>query len=202
MIPLDWNEHWALHGEPEGASKFAMEMAERVGRFIVEHDVRNAADFGCGPATTLFNLALMHPSIDFYGFDIAESVIRQNGKRAEEGGYGNLFFEIDSLPAPKTFRRFDLVLCFSTLHYIKDIDEAIRSLFRLVNPGGHLIFNYPNIYSKKAKEKELLPDDEYSRRRFSVLLSGKNVTSQRKIRGPLKFIRENSTRLRYTMYML
>ena len=133
----------------------------------------------------MFKLALMHPSIDFFGFDIAESVIGQNRKRAEEGGYGNLFFEIDSLPAPKTLRRFDLVLCFSTLHYIKDIDEAIRSLFRLVNPGGHLIFNYPNIYSKKAKEKEILPDDEYSRRRFSVLLSGKNVTSQRKIRRTL-----------------
>jgi len=78
------------------------------------------------------------------------------------------------------------------LHYIKDIEEAIRSLFRLVNPGGHLILNYPNLYSKKAKEKEILPDDGYSRRRFSLLLSGENVTSQRKIRrilgvNPRKF---------------
>jgi len=182
MAPIDWNEHWALHEEPEGATQFAVEMAERVGRFIDERDVSDAADFGCGPATTLFELAGMYPSIGFFGFDIAESVIRENRERAEEGGHGNLFFEIDSLPAPKTLRRFDLVLCFSTLHYIKDIEEAIRSLFRLVNPGGHLIFNYPNVYSKKTKEKEILPDDEYSRRRFSSLLSGENLTSQRKIR--------------------
>ncbi len=124
----------------------------------------------------------MYHSIDFFGFDIAESVIRENRERAEEGGHGNLFFEIDTLPTPKTLRRFDLVLCFSTLHYIRDIEEAIRSLFRLVNPGGHLIFNYPNVYSKKAKEKETLPDDGYSRRRFSFFLSGENMTSQRKIR--------------------
>lgn len=182
MTPIDWNEHWALHEEPEGATQFAVEMAERVGRFIDERDVRDAADFGCGPATTLFELVRMYPSIDFFGFDIAESAIRENRERAEEGGHGNLFFEMDSLPAPKTLRRFDLVFCFSTLHYIKDIEEAIRSLFRLVNPGGHLIFNYPNLYSKKAKEKEILPDDGYSRRRFSLLLSGENVTSQRKIR--------------------
>jgi SAM-dependent methyltransferase len=182
MAPIDWNEHWALHREPEGATQFAVEMAERVGRFIDERDVRDAADFGCGHATTLFELAGMYPSIDFFGFDIAESVIRENRERAEEGGHGNLFFEMDNLPTPKTLRRFDLVLCFSTLHYIRDIEEAIRSLFRLVNPGGHLIFNYPNVYSKKAKEKETLPDDGYSRRRFSFLLSGENMTSQRKIR--------------------
>jgi SAM-dependent methyltransferase len=182
MTPIDWNEYWTLHEEPEGATRFAVEMVERVSRFIDKHDVCYAADFGCGPATTLFELAGMYPSIDFFGYDIAESVIRQNMERAEKGGQGNLFFETDSLPAPKTLRRFDLVLCFSTLHYIKEIEEAIRSLFWLLNPGGHLIFNYPNVYSKKAKERELLPDDEHLRRRFSVLLSGANVTSQRKIR--------------------
>lgn len=186
MTPIDWNEHWALHREPENATQFAIEMAERVGRFIDERDIRDAADFGCGPATTLFKLAKMYPSIDFFGFDIAESIIRKNRERAKKGGHDNLFFEQDSLPTSKTLRRFDLVLCFSTLHYIGDIDEAIRSLFWLVNPGSHLIFNYPNVYSKKAKEEEILPDDEYSRRRFSVLLSGKNVTSQRKIRRILR----------------
>ena len=177
MTPIDWNEHWTIHEEPEGATRFAVEMAGRVGSFIDKRDVRYVADFGCGPATMLFELADIYPSIDFFGFDIAESVIRQNRERAEEGGHGNLFFEIDSLPVPKTLHRFDLVLCFSTLHYIKYIEEAIRSLFRLVNSGGYLIFNYPNIYSKKAKERELLPDDEHLRKRFSVLLSGENVTS-------------------------
>ena len=182
MDEIDWNKHWTQTEEPEGATKFAVKMAERVGIFIDESDVREAADFGCGPATMLFELANRYPSIDFYGFDIAESVIVRNREKAGKAGYGNLFFEVDSLPAPKTFRRFDLVLCFSMLHYIKDINEAIRSLFRLVNPGGHLIFNYPNLYSLKAKERETPQDDKYTRRRFSVLLSGENVISQRKIR--------------------
>jgi SAM-dependent methyltransferase len=181
MAPIEWNEHWALNREPEGATKFAVEMAARVGRFIDERDVRYAADFGCGPATTLFELAGMYPSIDFYGFDIAESVTRNNKEKAEKDGFRNIFFETDGLPGTRTLRRFDLVLCFSTLHYINDIDSALRSLFELVNPRGHLIFNYPSIHTKRMFEKDYR-GDEYMEKRFSVLLSGDNVTSQREIR--------------------
>ena len=144
-------------------------------------DVRDAADFGCGAATTLFELAGMYPLIDFYGFDIAESVIRKNKEKAEKDGLRNIFFETDELPDTRTLLRFDLVICFSTLHYIKDIGSALRSLIELVNPYGHLIFNYPNIHTKRSYEKDVQQGDECMKKRFSILLSGDNVTSQREI---------------------
>jgi len=181
MAAIDWNEHWTLNDESKGATEFALEMADRLGIFIDERDIDNVADLGCGPATTLFELAGMYPRIDFYGFDIAESIISKNKEKAEKEGLRNIFFETDELPDTRTLRRFDLVICFSTLHYIKDIGSALRSLFELVNPHGHLIFNYPNIHTKRSYEKDIPQGDECMKKRFSILLSGDNVTSQREI---------------------
>ncbi len=181
MASIDWNEHWTLNDESKGATEFAVEMADRLGRFIDERDIDNVADLGCGPATTLFELAGMYPRIDFYGFDIAESVIRKNKEKAEKDGLRNIFFETDELPDTRTLLRFDLVICFSTLHYIKDHGSALRSLFELVNPCGHLIFNYPSIHTKRSYEKDIHQGDKCMTKRFSILLSGDNVTSQREI---------------------
>ncbi len=192
MASIDWNEHWTLNDESKSATEFALEMADRLCRFIDERDIDNVADLGCGPATTLFELAGNYPRIDFYGFDIAESVIRKNEEKAEKAGLRNIFFETDELPDTRTLRRFDLVICFSTLHYLKDIGSALRSLFELVNPYGHLIFNYPNIHTKRSYEKDIQRGDECMKNRFSILLSGDNVTSQREINRllgvrPMKF---------------
>ncbi|MGQ9506881.1 MAG: methyltransferase domain-containing protein [Candidatus Bathycorpusculaceae bacterium] len=30
-------------------------------------------------------------------------------------------------------RKYDLVLCFATLHYVKEIEKAIKDLFNLVD---------------------------------------------------------------------
>ena len=182
MAPIDWSKHWKLNEEPECATQFALEMAEKLRAFIDEHDVNEVADIGCGPASTLFELARTYPSLIFYGFDIANTVVTKNRERAEREGLHNILFECEVLPHPRTLRKFDLVLCFSTLHYVEEVQEAILSLFGLVKPEGYLVFNYPNIHSKRAKENEIQPNDELMLKRFSVLLSGVNITSQREIK--------------------
>ena len=48
------------------------------------------------------------------------------------------------LPEPEVDRRFDLVYCYATLHYVEAVERALRALYELVRPGGHLVFNYPN----------------------------------------------------------
>ena len=105
MAPLDWNKHWELNEEPEGATQFALEMAERLRAFIDEHDVCEVADIGCGPASTIFELARTYPSLNFHGFDIAKTIITKNQERAEKEGLCNLFFETDSLLYPWTSQR-------------------------------------------------------------------------------------------------
>lgn len=181
MASIDWDEHWREGEEPEGARRFAVEMAARLGEFIKTREIKRFADFGCGPATTLFESAAMFPGIQFFGYDTAASILEKNREKARELGLVNLHFEQDVLPNPKTKGKFDTITCFSTLHYVMDIERAIGVLFGLLGPGGYLIFNYPNRYTRTAKRNEIDPDEEYTKRRFALVLEGKNLTSMKKI---------------------
>ncbi len=177
----DWDKHWETNEEPEGARDFAEEMADKLKEFMRGKGIESVADYGCGPATTLFRLAEHFIDIDFYGYDMAASIIHKNTEKAREIGLMNLSFVQDSLPNPRKTKTFDLVTCFATLHYVEKIELAIKRLFERVNPGGYLIFNYPNTYLRKIFQEDIQPDDEEMKRRFTLLLAGRNLISQRRI---------------------
>jgi trans-aconitate methyltransferase len=181
MAEFDWEKHWERGEEPEGARQFALRFAEMLAGFIEENRIESVADYGCGPATTIFALTRRFPEVSFHGFDAAASIISKNRERARLEGVENIRFEIDGLPHPQSVQRFDLVTCLSTLHYVENVEGALGALYGLLNPGGHMIFNYPSRYTRWAKIREIPPDDEKNRRRFSVLLAGRNLTSQRRI---------------------
>jgi SAM-dependent methyltransferase len=182
MSSIDWDKHWETNEEPEGARDFAEKMADRLREFMRGKGIGSVADYGCGPATTLFRLADHFTDIDFYGYDIATSIIQKNTEKARGLGLMNLSFVQDSLPNPRKTKTLDLVTCFATLHYVEEIERAIKRLFERVNPGGYLIFNYPNTYTRKTYQEDIQPDDEYMKRRFALLLAGRNLISQRRIR--------------------
>ena len=181
MSSMDWNKHWNTKEEPKVARDFAEKMADRLRDFMRGKEIGSVADYGCGSATTLFKLAEYFTDIDFYGYDMATSIIQKNKEKARELGFMNLSFIQDSLLNPRKKKPFDLVTCFATLHYVEEIDRAIKWLFEQVNPGGYLIFNYPNIYTKKTYQEDIQPDDEYMKQRFVLLLAGRNLISQRRI---------------------
>lgn len=173
MMPaFDWNKHWEVTCEPEEAQKFAIKMADMICAFMQNKRICSVADYGCGPATLLFALAERFPQTEFYGFDIAASIIEKDFEKASQLGLKNLRFEQDGLPSPRKERTYDLIVCFATLHYIKEIELAIKNLLDLVNPEGHLIFNYPNIYSRAAYRKDIKPQDETMKKRFALVLAG------------------------------
>lgn len=149
MSTFDWNKHWKATCEPEEARKFAVKMADMICDFMQNKKVQSVADYGCGPATLLFTLAERFPQTEFYGFDVATFVIQKDIKKALHFDLQNLYFEQDGLPSPRRERTYDLVVCFATLHYIKEIERAVKNLFELVNPKGYLIFNYPNVYTEQ-----------------------------------------------------
>jgi len=192
MPTFDWNKHWELTSEPEGAQQFAIKMADMISDFMQNKNMKTVADYGCGPATLLFTLAQRHPQVQFYGFDLADSIVKRNIEIVNQLQLLNLYFEKDSLPRPQKVRKHDLVTCFATLHYIKNIEEAIKNLFELVNSGGYLIFNYPNIYTRTVYQRDIKPEDHHMKERFALLLAGENLLSLRKIQEilgvkPLRF---------------
>jgi trans-aconitate methyltransferase len=181
MSTFDWNKHWEVTSEGEEARKFAIKMADMISAFVQKKRIGLVADYGCGPATLLFSLAERFPQTEFYGFDTAASIIRKDSEKALQLGLRNLHFERDGLPSPRKERTYDLVVCFATLHYIKEIERAVKDLFELVNPKGYLIFNYPNIYSRVAYRKSIKPEDEPMKKRFALVLAGENLLSLKKI---------------------
>ncbi len=186
MMPtFDWNKHWKVMCEPKGARKFAIRMGNMIGDLIRNRGIQRVADYGCGPATLLFTLAERFPHTEFYGFDSAASIVQKNIERMLRLDLQNLHFDQDELPNPRKERTYDLVVCFATLHYIKEIERAVKNLFDLVNPDRYLIFNYPNIYTRAAYRRDIKAQDEYMKKRFALILAGENLLSLKKIKDIL-----------------
>lgn len=49
----------------------------------------------------------------------------------------------DDITCSKIIEQFDMITCVSTLEHIKKFDEAVKSMFRLLVTGGHLILTFP-----------------------------------------------------------
>lgn len=159
----------------------------RIKRFTQEKGLRfrSMADFGCGSAIALLELAELFPGTIFHGFEASTALVNRNRRKAAELGIRNIRFQAAELPAVPETRTFDLVLCIATLHYVENSLLALRNLFTKVKSGGHLIFNYPNIFTMHWYRRNLAEADESLKRRFGLVLSGKNVLSRRKIAGVL-----------------
>ncbi len=181
MSSYNWERHWRETDEPERARAFSIKMAQKIHDFIMDRAIQTVGDYGCGPGTFLFELASSFPERQFFGYDISNAIIEKNRRMTEINHIKNLIFEVDTLPYPLEKRKFDLLTCFATLHYLEEIEAAIANMFEMVKPGGYLIFNYPNVYTMKQYQKDIKLDDENLRNRFSLVLAGKNLLSYRKI---------------------
>jgi len=162
-------------------------MARRIERFIKSRGLaaRSIADVGCGPATTIFELAHRMPRCEFHGYDISRTILKMNRQKAKNLGLDNLRFDFAKLPAMTVRRRFSVVLCIATLHYIADPRRAIRQLYSMVEPGGYLIFNYPNRAHRAAVIREAGRDPVVSKR-FELVIRGGNLLSYSSIERTLR----------------
>lgn len=169
---IDWDAHWASADRSElGDMRAAGErMARRLERYFDPFPA-SVADVGCGPAFALFELAASHPTSEFVGYDAAASVLRRNRSRVADLGVDNLAFRRATLPGFAVERTFECVTCIATLHYVADIEDAIRALLARVEPGGTLIFNYPNRHTRRTYENDPDADPE----RFELVLRGDNL---------------------------
>jgi len=95
-------------------------------------------EFGCGTGST----ALEHaPRVKHIrALDISHEMLRIAREKAQATGVANVDFEeagIDEFEAPE--RTFDVVMCHSLLHLLRDRDAAIAKIHRLLKPGGLFI---------------------------------------------------------------
>lgn len=56
------------------------------------------------------------------------------------------------ITAPRLERRFDMIVCVSVLEHIPNHRDALRGMFQLLQPGGHLVLTFP------YNEHQYVPD--------------------------------------------
>ena len=145
--PIDWHRFWTDADDDRRRSAHVGQYgkAELLASFFDEYGVPDSfAAVGCGPAGCPIELAKRFPNTAIYGYDAAPSAIEEARERIVEEGLENVTVAVDRLPQMNVERRFDVVYCYATLHYIADAETALRELFDRVGDGRHLVFNYPN----------------------------------------------------------
>lgn len=149
--PMDWEAFYREGDWKRGAYLAGHEvMAELADRFLDRTNPESVADVGCGPASVLFDLAKRHPDVEFVGFDAATNVVAANREQATAEEIENLRFGVDALPDLDTQEQFDVVYCIAVLYFVRDVRRALQALYDRVRPGGHLVLNYPNLYTHYA----------------------------------------------------
>ena len=69
----------------------------------------------------------------------------------------------DNICESKLGGPFDLITCISVLEHIERFDEAIKNMFRLLAPGGHLILTVPYTESEYVRNVYELPGSSYGK---------------------------------------
>ena len=67
----------------------------------------------------------------------------------------------DDITATHIKERFDLITCVSVLEHIERADDAIRNLFSLMNPSGHLLLTFPYTRGNYIRNVYELPGSSY-----------------------------------------
>ena len=49
----------------------------------------------------------------------------------------------DDIQATLLNQQFDMITCISVLEHIRNFDAAVRSMFKLLRPGGYLVLTFP-----------------------------------------------------------
>lgn len=104
-------------------------------------------DAGCGPGYML--AALAQREFDVSGMDAAPEMLRMSGERLQRA-YPDRTFplelgSIEALPFPAA--SFDVVCTAGVVEYLKDDDRVLSEMYRVLRPGGHLLYPVTNLLS-------------------------------------------------------
>lgn len=79
----------------------------------------------------------------------------------KEGMFNRHYHVInDDIVNSKLKEKFDMITCISVLEHIENADEAVKSMFKLLNPDGYLILTFPYNDKKGVDNTYTLPNSE------------------------------------------
>lgn len=148
-----WNfdkikNYWESRAKEDGSVQsttndvYLREIETRVlGDFILKLAPETVADIGCGDGCTTIATALKLPSVKFWGFDYAESMIRNANRNLSETGLENVSFEVGDI-TDSVKGNYDLIYttrCLINLPQRRLQINAIHNIYSSLSIGGHFI---------------------------------------------------------------
>jgi SAM-dependent methyltransferase len=150
------------YSELEGQKSLPGQLADsyfwvRKLREIVNLFARNADTFpenglfielGCGKAREIWSIhdAIAHRNIQMVGTEILADDLKICDHLLEERKFPNIQFETNDLtkPLPWPDESVDIIYSSEVFEHIKEIDQLLKDIHRVLRPGGHLAFTTPN----------------------------------------------------------
>jgi ubiquinone/menaquinone biosynthesis C-methylase UbiE len=122
---------------------------------------RTAVDLACGTGSVA--LLLAKKGLQVIGVDLSEDMLCQANQKAQEQN-AEVHFVCQSLQALRLARGVDLAVCaLDSLDYItepRDCQEAIRRIYRVLNPGGCFIFDVNTPEKLRAMDGQVFLDED------------------------------------------
>jgi ubiquinone/menaquinone biosynthesis C-methylase UbiE len=98
------------------------------------------ADVGCGWGRSLKKLRDHFGPRRLIAMDIDPEMLKASAREAEAAGLQAEFITCSSSRLKLPDDSVDLLFCHQTFHHLVDQDQAIREFFRVLKPGGVLLF--------------------------------------------------------------
>jgi trans-aconitate 2-methyltransferase len=132
----DWNAEYY-----EENSSFQYNVAMSVISKIQCEGNEYIFDIGCGNGKITQKLAKKVPHGIVQGIDISENMIMYARSHYV---LSNLFFDIADIANFSSGVQYDFVVAFSSLAWVKDQDQALRTIEKILKPGGIFIATMDN----------------------------------------------------------
>lgn len=125
---------WARDGRDDGMEHAHLPVVRRILEGIGLSSGTRYLDIGCGNGYTV-RWAAAERGATAMGLDASREMVAR--ARALSAGMPNVSFAFAAFPEHSlTGASFDVIFSMETMYYMTDLDEALREVLRLLEPGG------------------------------------------------------------------
>ena len=113
-------------------------------------------DLGAGPALVAIALAKANPALHGEVFDLPETIRVAEQNIAAAALDTRLRCRSGDLTCDDFGEGYDLIWCSSVLHFVPDIDQALRKIHAALRPGGVLVCAQAEIPERRDAARQML----------------------------------------------